>query len=894
MAAKPKRPDGLARYRDKRDPTRTNEPFGTERTGSARETWGGAFVVHQHGARRMHFDLRLELGGRLLSFAVPRGPSLDPAEKRLAVQTEDHPIEYLDFEDVIPEGNYGAGPMIAWDIGRVSYLEQHAEAGVDSGKIDFLLNGHKLRGRFALVETGKRRERDAAAQRQWLLLKKQDEHCRPGVEVTEQEPYSVLSGLTLAQLSEKAELGRALEAEAARLGARRATPDVASLVPMLCATSGASLSDPERVYELKLDGVRIIADKRGDEVALRYRSRRSATHSYPEVARALRALAPERVVLDGEIVAFDEHGKPSFQALGSRIHAARPEDIKRALASGPVSYIVFDLLQLGEHDLRSLPLLERKALLARLLPGRGVAWVLDHVRADGRKLFAWCEREGFEGVVAKRARSPYRPGPQRGNDWVKIKCSREDELVVLGWLPGKSHRQRLGALELGSWDGRQWVYRGRAGSGLTDADVEQLLGLLEPLRRESPAFVGEPIDRASECRFVEPRVVVRVSYLEWTPEGRLRMAVYRGLRHDKRPEDCRAAPPLRRALGEHDEAVAEEESDPAAAAAGESVPEPPPLERAPSPRRQPAPVAPAAASRVKQKNRSKVFWPDEGYTKGDLLDYYAAIAPVLLPYLEQRPVILVRYPDGIAGKSFYQWNVPQGTPDWVKTLALRDEEHDGKNVATFLVDSVDALLHIVNLGAIPLHVLACRRESLDACDFLTIDFDLGPHPFKLAVQLALALKELLDSIELPGFPKTSGQRGLHVLVPLGPRVPFQSAKMLCELLGRLIELKFSEVATMERRIAERKGRVYIDTGQTGRLRSIVAPYSVRAYPGATVSTPLQWEEVHLALDPRQYTMFNVPTRVLSRGDPMAGLLQARPNIARASERLGALLASLRA
>jgi len=227
-------------------------------------------------------------------------------------------------------------------------------------------------------------------------------------------------------------------------------------------------------------------------------------------------------------------------------------------------------------------------------------------------------------------------------------------------------------------------------------------------------------------------------------------------------------------------------------------------------------------------------------------------------------------------------------------LALRDEEHDGKNVATFLVDSVDALLHIVNLGAIPLHVLACRRESLDACDFLTIDFDLGPHPFKLAVQLALALKELLDSIELPGFPKTSGQRGLHVLVPLGPRVPFQSAKMLCELLGRLIELKFSEVATMERRIAERKGRVYIDTGQTGRLRSIVAPYSVRAYPGATVSTPLQWEEVHLALDPRQYTMFNVPTRVLSRGDPMAGLLQARPNIARASERLGALLASLRA
>jgi bifunctional non-homologous end joining protein LigD len=905
MAANPKEPDGLTRYRDKRDPSRTNEPFGAEHTSRAHETWAGAFVVHQHGARRMHWDLRLEYGGRLLSFAVPRGPSLDPADKRLAVQTEDHPIEYLDFEDVIPEGNYGAGPMIAWDMGRVSYLEQAAEVGVGKGKVDFVLFGQKLKGRYALVETGKRAEhsvetgeKNAEGQRQWLLLKKQDVHCRPGTNVTELEPHSVLSGMTLAELSEKEKLAAELEAEAVRLGAKKRERNAAELVPMLCALRGAELDDPDRLYELKLDGVRIIADKRGDNVALRYRSKRPATQSYPEVVRAIRALAPQRLILDGEIVLFDEHGKPSFQALGPRIHAERPHDVKRAVALGPVSYIVFDLLQLGDHDLCNVPLRARKALLKRLLPGRGIIWVMDHLEKDGRALYQWCQREGLEGLVAKRANGVYRPGPKRSTDWVKLKVEREDEFVVVGWLKGNNSRERLGALELASWDGREWMYRGRAGSGIGDGDIAPLLAELEPLRRADNPARGEPIDRADECLFVEPRLVVRVSYLEWTPEGRLRHAVFRGVRHDKAPEECRVAPAGRRALGEGDADEDDElpsSDEPAASGEDELLLEAEqPAEPAPGKTRGKGAAArnePAAQrpSRVKQSNRSKVFWPEEGYTKGDLLDYYAAISDVLLPYLEDRPVILVRYPDGITGKSFYQWNVPRGTPDWVQTLALRDEEHDGKNVATFLVDSVDALLHIVNLGCIPLHVLASRQHTLTHCDFLTIDFDLGGQPFKLAIQLSLALKKLLDSLSLEGFPKTSGQSGLHVLVPLGPGVPFASAKMLCELLGRLLEIEFSEVATMERRVTERRGRVYIDTGQTGRLRSIVAPYSARAYAGGTVSTPLYWEEVHLALDPRQHTMLTLPERIRERGDPMRAMLSAKPDIGAASARLGELL-----
>ncbi len=842
----------------------------------------------------MHFDLRLEMGGTLTSFAVPRGPSLDPIDKRLAVQTEDHPIEYLDFEDVIPEGNYGAGPMIVWDIGRVQYLEQPPEVGEQTGKIDFLLFGQKLKGRYALVLTGKSKDAESSGQRQWLLLKKQDQYCRPGEDVTVRQPHSVLSGLDIQQIANKAEIGKALVAEAAALGAKPGRVHTPELVPMLCWTKGGELADVRRLYELKLDGVRIIADKRGDDVALRYRSLRPAALSYPEVARAVRALAPEDLVLDGEIVTFDEQGRPSFQRLAPRIQARRPADVNQARVNCAINYVVFDLLQLGPYDLRPLPLVERKRLLKKLLPGRGVIWVNDHVLGDGRALFEWCRRERLEGVVSKLAQGPYRPGPVRTRDWVKLKCAREDEFVIVGWVSGKKSRERLGALELGSHDGERWVYRGRVGSGLADDNIDELLRRLEPLRRVDDVAVGEPLPFQGERFCVEPRVVVRVEYLEWTPDKRLRMAVFLGFRDDIDPLSCHAAPPAEalaaESAGEEDvaeESVAEEDLAEVAA------PKPVRADRAPAARPAvtlPRPAAPDKPSRLVLSNRDKVFWPDEGFTKGDMLDYYAAISDTLLPHLRERPVMLVRYPDGINGKNFYQWNVPRGTPDWIRTLSLRDEERDGKTVATFLVDSSDALLHIVNLGCIPLHVLACRQDTLELCDFLTIDFDLGGQPLHVGIKLALSLRELLDELELIGYPKTSGQTGLHVFIPMGPGVSFETAKALVELIGRLLQLRHADISTMERRVSERRGRVYIDTGQTGRSRTIVAPYSVRAYRGASVSTPLYWEEVHMALDPRQLTMFSVPARVAERGDPMEGLLAARPDIPRAVAKMGQLLA----
>ncbi len=862
--------DALTAYREKRDPLSTNEPFGAEQRPGSRETRSGRFVVHLHDATRPHYDLRLQVGGTLKSFAVPRGPSLAPLDKKLAMMTEDHPLEYLEFEEVIPDGNYGAGAMIAWDVGRVRYLETTAERGLEIGKLDFELDGFKLHGRFALVATGRRKASGPSDKKanEWLLIKKQDAFAHPPGDVLVEQPFSVMSGMTIGDLARREQLVQELEAEAEALGALRSAVDVTNAQPMLCALSGAELADPSRIYELKIDGVRIVSDKHGRAVALRYRNGRAASSSYPEIARAVASLAPERVVLDGEVVAFDAQGRPSFQRIAPRIHAERPLDVRAAMQDVPVSYLVFDLLALNDLDLRSLPLLARKSLLMKLIRGRGYVRALDHLEGDGRPLFEMCRSERLEGVVAKRSDSPYRQGPRRTEDWVKIKAERDDEFVVVGYMRGKNNRAPLGALCVASYSGERLLYRGRVGSGLDAATLSSLERALDERRvPDFPAHGSAPED-AKGALWVRPELVVSVRFLGFTEgEARLRAPVFRGLRSDIAPGDCRAAPP--------DELIH-------AAPAIDAVSAEPALGAPSKERMQPAPNEPSASSaarRVTVSNPSKVFWADEGYTKGDLCAYYASIADVMLPFLHERPVVLVRYPDGIAGKHFFQWNVPAGTPDWIERIERVDEDDPSAQKKTlFLVDSVDALLHIANLGCIPLHVIAAQRGSLEYCDFLTVDFDIADRPFSDAVRLALDLKVVLDDVGLLGYPKTSGQRGLHVLVPLGPGVNFDTAKLLVELLGRLITDKNPDIATMERRVNQRGARVYVDTGQTGPSRTIVAPYSVRAHPGATVSAPIRWEELHVALDTSRFTMLTMPGRVLAVGDPYEGFMDARPDV----------------
>ncbi|HVY31155.1 MAG TPA: DNA ligase D [Polyangiaceae bacterium] len=848
----PRDPRELERYRSKRDPVQTTEPFSAERKGSGRATRAGRFVVHLHQARREHYDLRIECGGTLQSFAVPRGPSLKPLEKRLAVHTENHPLEYLDFEAVIPEGNYGAGSMIVWDTGRIRYLETSAEEGLARGDLKFELSGFKLRGAFVLVRTSGRKEKlevGDGQQSEWLLIKKQDIYASDQ-DIVAKDPRGVLSGLTAEENFDKASVVSEIEqlVEAAPAKALAAQ----GLTPMLCALEGAKLVDPERLYELKLDGVRIVAEKRGGLVALRYRNGRSATASYSEIARAISLLPIGDAVLDGEIVTFDAEGKPSFERLAPRIHAQKPFEIDQARAAVPVVYLVFDVLALAGRDLTGLPLLERKRILSRLVRGRGLVRVLDHIENDGSALYEFCRQQRLEGVVAKRKLSPYRVGPRRTTDWVKLKVERDDDFVVLGYVSGSGVRSSLGALCLGVYVEGELEYRGRVGSGLSDATIRVLLEALAPLEQaQYPGRGSVPEDPGTErARWVKPELVVQVRYHGFTEEGRLRAPVFLGLRPDIDPRECHASPP--------------------------------------APLKEPEPTATTSlgSGRVTISNPDKVFWPDSGYTKSDLCNYYATIAPKMLPFLRGRPLVLVRHPDGITGKSFYQWNVPEGTPSWMRRLDISDTDEvnrSSKNV--FLVDDEDGLIYLANLGCIPLHVLACREHSLGTCDFITVDFDIAQRPFSDAVRCGLTLREVLEDAGLPGFPKTSGQRGLHVLIPLGNGIPFEAAKLLVELLGRIVTARHPTIATMERKVDKRGDRMYIDTGQTGTSRTIVAPYSVRAHPGATVSTPLAWEELHAGLDPSRFTIVTVPSRALEIDDPWLGFAEAKPNVASALSKL---------
>ena len=781
---------------------------------------------------------------------------------------------------MIPDGNYGAGPMICWDRGMIRYLENHAELGLATGKLDFTLSGYKLKGRYALVKLEK-----SAKGNEWLLIKKADAFVNTEHDIRETLTRSVLSGLTVDELERAPAMVAEAETLANGLGATMGEVDGRAISPMLCSSIEDRGGDAPTqtlpawmkegyTYELKLDGVRVIADKRDQEVHLTYRSNRDTTLAYPEVERAVQTLAPGRVVLDGEVVAFDEKGLPNFQRLAQRIHLSDDRKNKSSFGGGsvgwavlavPVVYLVFDVLALGPYDLRSLPLVCRREILKKILLGTGVIRALDWLESGGDALLDFCRARHLEGIVAKRVDSPYRSGPKRTTDWVKVKCERDESFVVIGFTKGNDGRNRLGALDLGAYEDGKLVVRGKVGSGLDEKMIDQMLSMLEPLITKERLFGGK-LDAAPNGRtLVVPKIVVSVRYLGWSDEGRLRFPTFRGIDYDRAPTDCLAGP-----HGATD------------------APSPP---SAQPPSSSPTSSTSWRSSRPKKvalTNQDKIFWPTERYTKGDLVRYYEKVSTTLLPHLRDRPVVLVRYPDGIEGKSFFQWNVPWGFPAWMRHIALGDAEEDKKK-RVFLVNDLDALLTIANLGAIPLHVLACRASTLGDCDFCTIDFDVGRSTLQNGVTLALELRDLLERIGLRGYPKTSGQRGLHVIIPLGPRVKFETAQALNVLLGRLVTSAHPDIATLERVVERRGARVLVDIGQTGRRRTIVAPYSVRAFAGATVSTPLAWDEVNATLDPSRFTMLTVPDRLTGVGDLARGVLEDAPDVAAAVAALEAIV-----
>jgi bifunctional non-homologous end joining protein LigD len=814
---------GLRDYGRKRAFGRTPEPRPA-RAPKTRSRGRLRFVVHKHQASHLHYDLRLEQAGVLKSWAVPKGPSMDPRDKRLAIQVEDHPLAYKDFHGRIPEGQYGAGLVEIWDKGAYEpgpgpggeSGEAAVAAGLAKGHLDLVFRGRRLTGAFTLIHLKGRGPKD----NQWLLFKRKETPAAPAADLppgpAPRRPASRSSSSLKA-------LGL--------LDAPRG-PFPGPLEPMLATLVDAPFDRPGWSFEVKWDGFRALAVIEGGRVRLVSRNGRPRDDRFPSIAAALTGAAAD-TVLDGEIVAVDARGRPVFQDLQN---AARE-------GHGRLRYYVFDVLQVGRRDLRPLPLERRRAALAKLLPVSSIVRLSDSVEARGRDFFRAAAANGLEGIVAKDLAAAYRPG-ERTRAWLKIKARHRQEAIIGGFTRPRASRRYFGALVLGVYRGRDLVYIGHVGTGFAEETLKDLDARLRPLAVKASPFAAPP-ETNEPVTWVEPRLVCEVEFGEWTAEGLMRQPVFLGLRDDKDP---------RRVVRE------------------EAAPDP-------SPGRPTAP-----RTRVELTHLDKIFWPGQGLTKGDLIDYYAKMADRLLPYLKGRPQALNRHPDGIAGESFFQKNLTQEPPPWVRTVEV-DSETKGRPIRYLVCDNRDTLLYEANLGAVEINVWSSSLPHLDAPDYIVLDFDPLETSFGAAVEAVLAAKEVLDEMGLPAYCKTSGATGLHIYVPLRPRFGFDQSREMARLISLIVNRRHPGLTSLERSPAKRRGRIYLDYLQNRKGATMAAPYAVRPVPGATVSTPLAWREVTSRLDPADFDIRTVPERVARREDPWRGFFDAGVDLAKALERI---------
>jgi bifunctional non-homologous end joining protein LigD len=843
--ADPVETDALSTYRAKRAFDQTPEPGGLVPKPGPKQ--GGLLIVHMHDATRLHWDLRLEMDGVLRSWAVPKGPSANTADKRLAVKVEDHPLEYGDFEGVIPEGNYGAGTVIVWDRGIWEPLEDPHE-GLEKGKLLFNLKGYKLHGRWTLIKLKK-------TEKEWLLIKERDEY----VTTESYSDESVLSGLTNDELRNAKKRAEPIRKALEKLAAPKRALRVADTELMLAETRDEPFSRDGWIFEVKLDGYRMRAACQAGVPILYSRKGLEYTESFPEIARAVKAIPFEGVILDGELVVLNEAGKPNFNLLQARARLGARE-AKRAAIESPATLYVFDLLAFDGYDLRKLPLVKRKEILRQVLPQTGPLRYSEHFEKNGEALYEQVMKLHLEGIMAKKADSPYRNG--RSGDWLKIRADRIDDFVVVGFTKGKGARSGFGSLHVGAYDGGKLIYCGRAGSGFTGAQLDEIGAQLQALVRKTPPCEPPPggqLPKGAEHTWVEPTLVCDVRYKELTKDGLLRQSVFLRFRDDKKPEDVRMPGVGSQELG-----------------AGDDAP-PTPSSKLQTPRE------------VKFSNLDKIFWPVEKYTKGDLIEYYRSIAPWLLPYIKDRPVVLTRYPDGIDGKSFYQKDAPGFVPDWIQTIPIWSEDTQ-RDISYFVCNDVETLVYLVNLGTIPLHMWMSRIDDLTKPDWCLIDLDPKDAPFEHVITLAKTMRALCEQVAMPAFIKTTGKSGLHVMLPLGQQMTYQQCLQFAMLFARIVTDRHPDIATTQRTISKRDGKVYVDAFQNRAGQLMVTPYSVRPSSGAPVSMPIEWDEVNAKLRNGNFTITNAKKRMEKLGaDPCVKVLEVKPKLMGVLERLNELL-----
>jgi bifunctional non-homologous end joining protein LigD len=864
----------LAEYQRKRDFTRTGEPSGEKPPPSTRPG-RLRFVIQKHAASRLHFDLRLELDGVMRSWAVPKGPSLDPSVKRLAMQVEDHPINYNTFEGTIPKGEYGGGTVMLWDRGTYSSdqaatpkeEEDAIRDGLKRGDLKITFHGERLQGSFALIRMKFARDSSSSSKPQWLLIKHRDEFAAEE-DVVADNMTSVDSGRTMEEIaSGKSRVWKSNREPKARIksvSTAAASLPTPPLEPMY-ASIGSEIPGEGWTFEPKYDGIRVLAYATPTEVKLVTRNGKDKAQQFPEIVASLKKLASQTrhsLVLDGEIVALHDGEPARFQELQGRMHVKESHLIERRSSAAPAALILFDILVDGDDVLIQEPWAERRARLVKRVGKRVTSQLrlTESVEGDGRKMLEKARRQGWEGIIAKRIDSRYEPG-NRSRAWLKLKIEFRQEFVIGGYTEPRNNREHIGALLLGYFDKDRFIYVGHTGGGFTRKGLEEMYRRLKPLERKTSPFEETPKTN-EKAHWVKPEIVVEVKFNEWTAERRLRQPIFLGVRDDKDPKEVNlepasvqkksargstiASPPARLSIAARAKAATKApqartaRQAPKSRAAGEKVDTASLLEQLTAIEKKggEASLDFGRGKTLKVSNLGKVFFPKEKYTKGGVMRYYTRIADFILPTIADRPLVLKRFPNGIDGESFYQQKASETTPSGVRVEII--ETDGGEKQPRYVGGDLLTLLYTIQLGAISVDPWHSRVGSLEYADYTIIDLDPGPRAnFARIIQVALWAKDVIDGFGLHAAIKTSGSAGLHIYLPLPPKTPNEAATLVAQLIATKVADAHPKETTIERFVKSRgAATVYVDYLQNIQGKTVAGPYCVRAKPGATVSTPL--------------------------------------------------------
>lgn len=816
----------LNTYQQKRDFDKTKEPKGDEtRKRSAKRL---RFVVQRHHASRLHYDFRLEIDGVLKSWAIPKGPSLHPKDKRLAVMVEDHPLSYRTFEGEIPKGSYGFGTVTIFDEGYYTPLEKsHGEkellAELESGSIKIVLHGKKLKGEFALV-----RMKQAQDDNAWLLLKHKDRYA---VEQT----YDAEDEVSAADKAAGTRF-RKQATNSTKKAADPTTTNSSAFEPMLAVLATATTEDDDWIFEQKLDGFRAIAHLSKKDVQLRSRNGKSFNKQFASLANALKT--DERsLILDGEIVAEDAKGNSRFQLL---------QHGELLPAKYQLVYYVFDLLMLDGNDLREYPLVERRDLLERWVKKAKIPNVrlVESMQTENEQdALKVAKEKNWEGIVAKMSDSTYLSG-KRTDAWRKLKLLQSQEAIIVGFTAAAGSRLGFGALVLAVMQDKQYQYIGNVGTGFTDVQLQELSAQLNKIKTtRKPFATSVAVANENKVTWVKPKLIAEVTFSEWTTDNHLRHPVFKALRHDKKIQDISRVIPLQEIRNERELTF--------------------------------------GRKKLTLSNQKKIYWPDDGITKSDLLNYYEQVGELMLPYLKDKPISMNRFPNGIKETGFFQKDVDKNTgPNWLKTVAL-ESESTGNLVNYLICNDLPTLLWIANMGSIEINPWLATYRKKTKPVFAVLDLDPNGADFTEVVAVANTAHDILDQAGVPNFIKTSGSTGLHIYIYVAEQYSFDVVRDFMEMLAELVHEQHPDSTSVERSPSKRKKKIYLDFMQNKRAQTIVAPYSVRPKPGATVSTPLEWDEVNEDLSIAQFTIQTVMNRIESQQDPWKDIFEQKANLKKA-------------